>query len=577
MAVQLSLPRRSTAAVIVVDSTAFGRTVTRLSQLKTSNEHNIHLGCIRHLWKDTEFPVSFDINSLCSHALITGTTGVGKTTTVMSVLAQIHKAGTPFMVIEPAKGEYKQLTQLSNTQSKGKLPVNYLLAGQHRANTLKINPFVFPEGIALTDHIDRITTVFNAAFSMYGPMPQILEEAVFSAYESLGWDTFSSRCVGSEKRFPTLMDVLEQLPVVVKALGYSEQVMGDFVGALSARLKSLTRGSLGATLVCGASDETSYEQLFEQSNVVDLSAMGGPDKRAIVMGMLFMRLYEHRLVKGLPNESRLRHFMVLEEAHVLLKKTVTDQTQESSNTTGLAVEAFASALAEMRAYGQGFMVADQSASAIDDSVLKNTNTKIVMRAPYQPDREALGGALALTEEQTNHLSKLENHTAVVYQSDWLEPVLCSIRKIELPSKEKVATDATTPADNKIPEAKAVLLYSLWQSRLKSVDVPDQQRHQAQATLNVSVKAEAQINTFLNSDKRFPQDFIQVADVVFTYILKKPIGANQMSLRGVSNYLSAQLQDVMRNMPPEKQNVIVKDLLRVLRPESKIEISELANL
>ena len=110
-----------------------------------------------------------------------------------------------------------------------------------------------------------------------------------------------------------------------------------------------------------------------------------------------------------------------------------------------------------------------------------------------------------------------------------------------------------------------------------MDVPDQQRHQAQATLNVSVKAEAQINTFLNSDKRFPQDFIQVADVVFTYILKKPIGANQMSLRGVSNYLSAQLQDVMRNMPPEKQNVIVKDLLRVLRPESKIEISELANL
>lgn len=573
MAVQLSLPRRSTTSVTVIDPAVFGRTITPISNKAKSNENSVHLGCIRHLWKDTESSVSFNMDNLCGHALITGTTGVGKTTTVMSVLAQVHKANIPFMVIEPAKGEYKQLTQLATEQQ----PVNYLLAGQQGSNTLKINPFVFPEGIALTDHIDRITTVFNAAFSMYGPMPQILEEAIFAAYESLGWDTFSSRCISVPKAYPTLMDVLAQLPIVVKALGYSEQVMGDFVGALSARLKSLTRGSLGATLVCEASDETSYKQLFQHSNVIDLSAMGAPDKRAIVMGMLFMRLYEHRLAEGLPDESSLRHFMVLEEAHVLLKKTPTGQTQESSNTTGLAVEAFASALAEMRAYGQGFMVADQSASAIDDSVLKNTNIKIVMRAPYQPDREALGGALALTDEQTNQLSMLENHTAVVHQSDWLEPVLCHISKTELPTKVENVPDKTVSNNNNVRQAKVVLLCSLWETRLKLVSNANTLLQGAITTLNVSISSEEQINTFLNAEKRFPDDFGLAADIVFTYILTKPIGASQMSLRGLSNFLLAQLQDVLTDMSTEKRNVIVKDLLRILRPDKKVEISELVNL
>src|SRR5690606_26566839 len=94
---------------------------------------------------------------------------------------------------------------------------------------------------------------------------------------------------------------------------------------------------------------------------------------------------------------------------------------------------FANALAEMRAFGQGFVVADQSASALDDAVLRNTNTKIVMRAPFEADRTALGGALALNDEQTRQLAKLENHTAVIYQSNWLEPVLCGVQQVDIPA------------------------------------------------------------------------------------------------------------------------------------------------
>lgn len=218
-------------------------------------------------------------------------------------------------------------------------------------------------------------------------------------------------------------------------MGYSEQLTSDYIGSLSTRLRSLCRGSLGLSLLCTREEETSIDELFKTSSIIDLAAMGSPEKRALIMGLLFMRLYEHRVACGLPDNKSLNHLMVLEEAHVLLKKSSTEQSQESSNPRGLAVESFANALAEMRAYGQGFIIADQSASVLDDCVLRNTNTKIVMRAPFEQDRITLGGTLSLSEEQTAQLAKLENQTAIISQSNWLEPVLCRIKAISLPRYE----------------------------------------------------------------------------------------------------------------------------------------------
>ena len=225
------------------------------------------------------------------------------------------------------------------------------------------------------------------------------------------------------------------------------------------------------TLLCKQEEETTGEALFKTSCVVDLSPLGSPEKRALLMGMLFMRLYERRLASGLPEKQGLCHLMVLEEAHVLLKRTSTEQGQETSNPRGLAVEAFANALAEMRAYGQGFIVADQSASALDDCVLRNTSIKIAMRAPFEEDRLALGGSLALDEEQMKQLARLENQTAVVHQSNWLEPVLCRITKRDIPPLGRQA--GTTQNDVAKRTARTRLLLALLGNRLPpNVERPD---------------------------------------------------------------------------------------------------------
>ena len=173
--------------------------------------------------------------------------------------------------------------------------------------------------------------------------------------------------------------------------------------------------------------------LFDSNTIIDLSRVGSMETKAMIMGILVMRLQEHRIAQGGMN-SPLKHITVLEEAHHVLRKTSTEQTSESSNLTGKAVEMLANAIAEMRTYGEGFIIADQSPGLLDVSVIRNTNTKIILRLPDMNDRELVGYAASLNEEQIIELAKLQTGVAAVFQNGWLYPVLCKIEKAEIPEE-----------------------------------------------------------------------------------------------------------------------------------------------
>ena len=571
LAVQLGLPRRSTNSVSVIEVTPFARQVQRLviEDKHVENKANdVVLGNVRHLWKDAPDILSLDANQFVSHALITGTTGVGKTTTIMSILAQIHTKQIPFMVIEPAKGEYKELRALSTPDNR----VNYFVAGRSSVDALKINPFVFPDGIQLSDHVDRICSVFNAAFTMYAAMPQVLEEAIFTAYEELGWDSVTSICVKQPIQYPTLRRVADLIPVVVKKLGYSEQLSSDYIGSLSTRLRSLCRGSLGMSLLCTHQEETSIKEMFETSCVVDLAAMGSPEKRALIMGILFMRLYEYRVAHGLPDNNSLKHLMVLEEAHVLLKKSSTEQSQESSNPRGLAVESFANALAEMRAYGQGFIIADQSASVLDDCVLRNTNTKIVMRAPFEQDRITLGGTLSLSEEQTAQLAKLENQTAIISQSNWLEPVLCRIKAIPLPTyKAENLGNTSTELQKKAISNLLLALISKRNSNICAISQDELSKAKKALQLNKDV---VQVIDQVTTDK---ENRITLEELKFVVVNLLPeLNSSSFNLLALS--IDAQLNHILALIMQKTELTISNELnllgVEILRAVSVVEPQQL---
>lgn len=423
LAYAMNLPNKSVSGFPVIECAEFGRNVISYD---TAYNGNLEIGCIYHMHKKEENNhVKLNKDSLVSHTFITGSTGSGKSNTVFEILHEaIKDNNTKFLVVEPAKGEYKNVF--------GKTAKVY---GTNPKITeiLRINPFSFPENIAVNEHIDRLIEIFNVCWPMYAAMPAILKDAVIRAYESAGWDLELSENKYDNRIFPSFADVLSEIRLVLQESEYSSDNKGDYTGALVTRLESLTNGINGQIFNPSA---LSDEKLFDENVIVDLSRVGSMETKAMIMGLLVMKLQEYRLSSGNPDEKELKHITVLEEAHNLLKRTSTEQSSESSNILGKSVEMLANSIAELRAFGEGFIIADQSPGLLDMSVIRNTNTKIIHKLPDFSDRELVGKAAGLNDDQIIELAKLQIGVAAFYQNNWINPVLCKVNEFKKERKEK---------------------------------------------------------------------------------------------------------------------------------------------
>lgn len=414
----LGLPTRSVHGLPIIEHAEFGRNVPDEAM---PDEDKMNLGKIYHMGKEEAAGLILNRQAMASHTFITGSTGTGKSNAVYHLLDEITKNGqTTFLVVEPAKGEYKNVFgNCTDVQVFGTNP--------RETPLLRMNPFAFPENIHILEHIDRLVEIFNACWPMYAAMPAVLKDAIERSYQKVGWDLRNSE---SEKGiFPTFFDLLDILPGVIEESHYSKDTQSDYVGALCTRVKSLTNGIYGSVLC--AEDALSDAEMFDQNVIVDLSRVGSMETKSLLMGILVMKLQEYRMCSSGMN-SRLRHVTVLEEAHNLLRKTSAEQSQEGANLQGKSVEMLANAIAEMRTYGEGFIIADQAPGLLDMSVIRNTNTKIIMRLPDEEDRKLVGKSAALKEAQIDELSKLPLGVAAVYQNEWPEAVLCKIEAYPMP-------------------------------------------------------------------------------------------------------------------------------------------------
>ena len=258
---------------------------------------------------------------------------------------------------------------------------------------------------------------------MYAAMPAVLKNAIEKSYIDCGWDMLRSVNKYGEKIYPTFADVARNIKEIIDSSDYDADNKGAYKGSLLTRLQSLTNGIFGTVFT---SDELSCEKLFEENTIVDLSRVGSVETKSLIMGILVLKLQEYRMTETGVMNSDLRHITVLEEAHNILRRTSTEQSAESANLLGKSVEMISNAIAEMRTYGEGFIIVDQAPGLLDMSSIRNTNTKLIMRLPDQSDRELVGRAANLNEDQITELAKLPCGVAAVYQNEWVQPVLCKV-------------------------------------------------------------------------------------------------------------------------------------------------------
>ncbi|MEI0551401.1 ATP-binding protein [Brachyspira intermedia] len=413
MAIQAGLPQKSVAGVPVVKYTPFAREIVSYDNIDNSN--TINLGKVFHLGEEENTEVNLNVKSLASHTFITGSTGAGKSNAVYKIIEGFYAKNVKFLVIEPAKGEYKNVF--------GHRKEVYVFGtNPYYTELLRINPFSFNKSIHVLEHIDRLIDIFNVCWPMYAAMPAVLKEAVEKSYIDTGWDLDMSVNKYGDNIFPNFVDVLNNLRNVIDSSDYSQEVKSNYTGSLVTRVKSLTNGIIGRIF---SSKEIDDKILFDENVIVDLSRIGSLETKSMIMGILVMKLSEYRTSSQAMNQE-LKHVTILEEAHNILKRTSTEQVSEGANLVGKSVEMLSNSIAEMRTYGEGFIIADQSPSAVDMSAIRNTNTKIILRLPEYSDREVVGKAAGLDDDKIEELAKLHTGVAAVYQNNWIDSVLCKI-------------------------------------------------------------------------------------------------------------------------------------------------------
>ena len=315
-------------------------------------------------------PLGVPLASLNRHVFVCGATGAGKSQTVRHLLESATGAGIPWLVFEPAKAEYRLMAaRLPDAQVVVIRPGDLNVAP---AGVNPLEPAAGPDGsrFPLQAHADLVRALFLAAFEADEPFPQVLAAALARCYEQAGWDLVTGEPAVPGADYPSLADLQAAANAVVEEIGYGREITDNVRGFVRVRIGSLRLGTAGRFL--GAGHRLDFGKLLAANAVLEIEDCGDDTDKAFVTGAVLIRLAEHLRMRARaegPVPPGLRHLTVVEEAHRLLRQP---PPGTGGGPAAHAVEMFAGLLAEIRAYGEGLVVAEQIPAKLIPDVIKNT-------------------------------------------------------------------------------------------------------------------------------------------------------------------------------------------------------------
>lgn len=368
-----------------------------------SSSSGIHIGNYRNIINDTNYELRIPEKLMNRHVFVTGLTGSGKTNSVQNLLVGSKKN---FLVIEPAKSEYRKLKSITN------LDVQLYTVGDIE-QPFSMNPFGFLPGMNLQKHIDILKSVINSAFGMYGPLPYIIEKALTNTYKEKGWNLITSKNEkgsSEEALFPTMLDFKNNVIQLIETTDYAPEQKMNIKSALVVRLESLCEGIKGT--IFNTKEPLNIEELLQRNVIIELRHLGDEDDQSFVMGIILAQIYEYLEMNG-QTDDELKHLIVIEEAHRLLPNINTEvKSAEFGTMRNKSVSFFNNMLSEIRAYGEGIIVVDQIPSKVSTDILKNTSVKIVHRLVSEEDKVQIASMINL--KQSSVITELETGEALVY-------------------------------------------------------------------------------------------------------------------------------------------------------------------
>ena len=402
-------------------------------------ESRIELGClIQNGNVLQESPVYLDKADLDKHIFVAGVTGSGKTTTCQTILT---KADIPFLVIEPAKTEYRVMIH----EHKDLL---IFTLGDNQTTPLRMNPLMFYQYESITSRVDMLCACIESAFDMEAAIPQIIEQALYRSYEEKGWNIYTNRNSrykqpfdGTGEAFPTISDLITNCEKVVAEQGFDDRLKNDYIGSIKARLLGLTSGGKGFLL--NTQTSVDFIELLEHKVVFELENIRSSAEKSLIMGFILINLSE-AIREKYKDTGKFQHITLVEEAHRILSK----HSPGDNPSKKQSVEMFSDMLAEIRKYGESLVIVDQIPNKLTPDVLKNTNTKIIHRIFAADDKEAVGNTVMLKDEQKDFLSNLPAGRAVYFTTGTEKAVQIQVKSSTDTSAEPLSDDEIRSAATK---------------------------------------------------------------------------------------------------------------------------------
>lgn len=424
------------------------------------------------LGKDNNgYDVFFPLSLLPKHAFVSGVPGSGKTNTMHHIISSLWKEhGIPFLVLEPAKQEYRALAN-----DPGMKDMYLFSPNADMSFPLHINPFEMPKGTLVAEHIRRLCSVFEGAFPLEPPMPFLLDTAIEAVYRETGWIP-EHVYTGDEKQddsdrkcaLPTMSMLYRRLEQELKSTQYSDEVRGNLESALKVRIGSLLRREMGDVFDVPESTLTP-EKWLEVPAVIELESMGtGP---ANFLTLMLCSLIRETLKVNPKFDGDVRHVIFIEEAHNLIGPESEEQTGADADPKQAATAFVVKMLAEVRALKEGIIIADQLPTVMAQEVLKNTGLKIGLRITSADDRSLLGSTMAASAMQLEQMSTFAVGEALIFYEKLMRSFTMRIKEWWGELENQTEKEAMVSSKNDADLRYAIADYSTYQDEnLKSIRI-----------------------------------------------------------------------------------------------------------
>jgi hypothetical protein len=363
---------------------------------------DIEIGTLKSSSKKDSIGIS--LKDLTKHMLVVGTPGSGKTTFSVGLLDRLWKNhNIPFLVIEPAKNEYRALVQ--------SIPdLQVFTPGKHFISPFLFNPFIPPKNVKLETYKSTLKTAFAAAVSMSTPLDKIFEESVNNCYSDFRWlDTYTSDSKGQPFN---ISDFIKCFQETFEQIGYTGDAK-NIGRAGVVRLNSLVN-------LFDNYFSIPIEDLLTKPTVIELAAIENSDQKALIIALLLLSILAY-VNSNYVGEGALRNVILLEEAHVLLDAEASVGSDGEANPKAIAQGLVKRMLAEIRSYGVGMIIADQSPRKVTTDVVALTDIKLAFRLVEAVDKQIITDSTNMTEVHTQRLAKLKPGEAFLFFGKLDEP------------------------------------------------------------------------------------------------------------------------------------------------------------